>query len=871
MDVNKLNQSLRRIYSEDDTRVVFWNDPGGEFESSLSKLDLGDVNLLRLDEVGALAAKRTLEREQLSASFLIYSPSEEPIASEDWLLDIRLYSKSFRADRTSILIEQLGLARQSLRSHLSERKKFFDNQDRIAKLKALVDANDDELDLDRKMMAVLARADRAEFFILLRTLCDDIGSGEHAGLSTSPTSWALFEKYGLVDSFWRLVEAHFGYRADEPSLKGLLLRLMATDIARGLKADPPTQLVNLILPASFANAASFFLGQWRDSSRHGESYNLLSDEVGREFGVSNLLSGYQLEELQEAVTFAEVEKSILRALLERVHTTQETMDAAPIRELASQRQAKHWIASLSVAEGDRKARCAFYEALALAADFFALRNQYRDSFSFDDAKAMYRAYETELHRFDQLYRLFCEQADTTEQRGWDVVKKLRDDIETIYVNWYLPELALGWGRFVEKGLLQNWELPEVPNQYNFFASKIADVPGKKPQPRTFVIISDALRYEVAQELIGELNGKYRFKAELSSQLGVLPSYTRLGMASLLPHETLKYTAKGAVLADGKSTDGLQSRSEVLATREGIAIKGGDLLRMSAEEGKAFASDKRFLYIYHDEIDARGDKAATEKETFAAARKTVHDIGNLVRYIINSLNGNRVVITADHGFLYTHTAPDETDKSKLDDKPKGTVVAKKRYLVGHKLGESESAWHGFTQVTAKAEGEMEFWIPKGTSRFHFTGGARFVHGGAMLQEIVVPVITVKHFKNPGQREKTRTKKVSVQVLGRTPHKVTTQKHRFRLLQTEPVSERVKARVFKMAIYEGNEAVSTIETVAFDSTSSSLDEREYSVTLSLTNKEFDKRTPYSLVLHDADGVERQRIDVIIDRAYSNDFDF
>ena len=31
--------------------------------------------------------------------------------------------------------------------------------------------------------------------------------------------------------------------------------------------------------------------------------------------------------------------------------------------------------------------------------------------------------------------------------------------------------------------------------------------------------------------------------------------------------------------------------------------------------------------------------------------------------------------------------------------------------------------------------MEFWIPKAAQRFHFTGGARFIHGGAMLQEIV----------------------------------------------------------------------------------------------------------------------------------------
>ena len=44
-----------------------------------------------------------------------------------------------------------------------------------------------------------------------------------------------------------------------------------------------------------------------------------------------------------------------------------------------------------------------------AADFFALRNQLSATASTStDAAAMYRAYETDLYRFDQLYRHFCE-------------------------------------------------------------------------------------------------------------------------------------------------------------------------------------------------------------------------------------------------------------------------------------------------------------------------------------------------------------------------------------------------------------------------------------------------------------------------------
>jgi hypothetical protein len=55
------------------------------------------------------------------------------------------------------------------------------------------------------------------------------------------------------------------------------------------------------------------------------------------------------------------------------------------------------------------------------------------------------------------------------------------------------------------------------------------------------------------------------------------------------------------------------------------------------------------------------------------------------------------------------------------------------------------------VTAGADGDMEFWIPKGANLFHFVGGARFVHGGAMPQEIVVPVVTVKHIRGKSAQD------------------------------------------------------------------------------------------------------------------------
>ena len=68
------------------------------------------------------------------------------------------------------------------------------------------------------------------------------------------------------------------------------------------------------------------------------------------------------------------------------------------------------------------------------------------------------------------------------------------------------------------------------------------------------------------------------------------------------------------------------------------------------------------------------------------------------------------------------------------------------------------------------------------------------------------------------------------------------------------------------------MTSIETVAFESRSDSIDERQKSVILTLQDQPFDKKTPYRLVLRDTEtGIEQQSVEVTIDRAITDDFDF
>lgn len=870
-DLDQLHTALERLFFQEGQRIVFWNDPDREFQATLPFIMLKGVTILRLDEIGALEAKIHLERDEPNGRFLLYAPTEEPDYEDDWLLDIRLYSRSFRADKASILLQELGLVNLSLRTHVADRRKFFDNKERLQKIKTLVAPDDAAADLDRKMIAVVAKADQPELFNIVQTIFNAwVELGGDIDLDVPPAPWGQIEKFDLNVAFWQMVKSTFGYEQDDPTLKNFLLRLLVTDYAHHLKGDVPQAIRGLLLPRTGWSNAVVCLAQWRDSSSKASSYDRLSAEVEAILNIDGHLGNLEIDHLINVMTFLAVEKRIASSLRERVHTTADTINAADVRAVATRRQSGHW-ASLSVADSTdvpRPTLHAVYDALMAAADFYALRNQHKSGFHYPDAASMYRAYESELYRFDQLYRRFCESADVAEAAGWGILKTLRAGIEAHYVNWYLTNLALAWGAFFEPdgGLLAKWQVQTVPNQQGFYDRNVRPWLEEAGNRRAFVIISDAFRYEAAQELTSDLNGRYRFEATLSSQLGVLPSYTALGMASLLPHKTLAYQGTD-VLVDGKSS-AAGGRNGILQTVDGLACKCEELMAKKKDEGRDFVKDKRVVYIYHNTVDAVGDDGKTEGRTFEAVRRAIDELAALVGYIVNNLNGHHIVVTADHGFLFTEAARVVPDKTQLKDKPDSTVLAKKRYLLGPNLPDHDAAWHGKVSVTAGAKGDMEFWIPKGANVFHFVGGARFAHGGAMPQEIVVPVVTVKHIRGKSAQT-TKTKPVTVQVLG-SNHRITVGTCRFQLIQMEAVSDRVKPITLKVAIYEGEEPVTDLQTVKFDSSSGNLDERKKWVSLVLKERQYNKRTPYRLVLRDAEtGIEQQRVEVIIDRAFTDDF--
>lgn len=874
MDLSKTKEALEKIFFEENERIVFWNDPENEFKSLIEELKIDKVKFIDLENASALETKIAIECGDSSQKFLLYAAQEEPSFANDWLLDIRLYSRSFRADRASVVLSELKLENLLLREHLSTRRKFFDNKDRFQRLKDLVKPDDKANDIDRKMLAIITRSSTDEISNILRTIYHNYTSEEHTDLSNSPPIWSEIEKFDLDDAFWSMIENQYGYDEEKPTLRNLLYKMLATDFSYHYKGDLPESISNLLLNKSGHRNAVICLAHWRDSNKKSSSYNQLSDVVGKTLNIDTVLGSIKIDDVVNVFTFSELERVIVLSLMSAISKFGTDEGVERIRDLVKRRQAGHWCASYSVKENIRNARFAVYEAVLLAAEVLFHKSRTGEQFDQESDEKQYKAYVETHYLFDQLYRQFCEYAEIAHREGLEWLLPIKKVVEDIYQNWFIQNLSLAWNKRLQNGLLNNWKIGSVTNQYNFFESQVRPFLRGSQIRRVFVIISDALRYEVADELAKLLNGNDRVEAQLESMLGVLPSYTKLGMASLLPHSgSMKYQANGTVQVKDVSSEGFSNRNTILDRNYGIAFKcksgdPDDIRQQSKEEAARELKDKRAVYIYHNVIDATGDKAETENRTFIACRQAINELNDLVKFLINNRNANNILITADHGFLYSEAAVTESDRSRLNSKPEGTVLAKKRYLIGKNLPENDEVWLGNTNVTAKTQEGMEFWVPKGCSKFHFVGGAKFVHGGAMPQEVVVPLINIKHKKDKDGREKARVRFAAVQVVGNS-HKITTKTHRFNLIQMEPVTEKVRPVTLKIAIYDSSIPVTDIATATFDSQSNNFDERQKSVLLTLLDGEFDRSKRYRLSLRDMDNIEVQGIDVTIDRMIADDF--
>lgn len=266
------------------------------------------------------------------------------------------------------------------------------------------------------------------------------------------------------------------------------------------------------------------------------------------------------------------------------------------------------------------------------------------------------------------------------------------------------------------------------------------------------------------------------------------------MAALLPHQKLKIDEKKTtVMADGHSTAGTSNRGKILSKalkKRGTAFKHTYFLSLSQDKGREIFKAHGVIYIYHDVIDDAGDDPNTESRVFEAAERAMEDLEHLIKKIAR-FNGNNMLITADHGFLFQQKKVSEEDLQAWEGR--GTVdKLHRRYVLGKELGTAEDM-KKFSFAQLGLEGAGEAFFPKSVNRLRVKGaGSQFVHGGASLQEITIPVLSVN------KKRSSDLKYVEVVLLG-SNRKITTNQISVRVYQADVVEAKVLPRELELGFY------------------------------------------------------------------------
>ena len=423
--------------------------------------------------------------------------------------------------------------------------------------------------------------------------------------------------------------------------------------------------------------------------------------------------------------FEAIDQQVLRALIRGV--LDRDLPHERVEEIVRERRNSLWWGSYET----------LYEAALCASDL--QRRLTEVPIPSMTMRSGFDAYTESWFRIDQLYRKFVLNAGRSVHR--DLLSDLTERVENLYSNSFLMPLNDAWQRAIDAD--RAWKVDKAVAQRRFYEQHVAPI--RNRGAKAVVIISDALRYEIGEELLRLIRKVDRFEARLEPMLGSLPSYTQLGMGALLPNRDLRIAPEGSgVLVDGESVTGTENRAKALARRKDAgktaAVQAEAVARMDKEAMRALIRDHDVVYVYHNLIDAVGDKAASEGRVFEAAEDALKELENLVRRLAGN-NASNLIITADHGFIFQNRPIHEGDYSPAEVRGETITHRDRRFVLGTGLEETD----GLTRFTPKAaglEGETEVMIPRSIGRLRLSGsGSRFVHGGAALQEVVVPVLLI----------------------------------------------------------------------------------------------------------------------------------
>lgn len=851
MNLSEVKKVLEENFNKEASNgkirnIIFWYDGDGEFVEDIKNLQLDNANILHLTDNNKLYIKYLLEKEDTKSNYLIYSPQPKPGPRENWLLDIEKYSEEFSTDKATVIMRNLAVKDEGLRNVFKKYLRFFNNQERYSRFASYKIEDYTEEKVDIGVLSALCKLHIADLELVIKTLLIEEIEGEGKAKEN-------IEKFGDKDAFWGLVASQYGYQRKEKSLDQLMIMFLITNLTCKLESKIPTQWEAFV--SSKESDVIVFVDHFMSHSSHGKSFNKISNYIGPKLNIKDYIKKWNIEDYIKCDTFIDFDNEIIDTLI--TNLVENVGEYERYRKIINKRRTSHWFSQLSNE----------YNAIYYAMEVLRLEKELEKNIKGTTAYEMVDNYTKTYYLFDSFYRKFYLSIDRIGDK--EKFYKLIDLVENTYTNWYLEDLSIKWSSLLEDELKDNVRISGLTGQDQFYETYIG--PHMERGDRVFVIISDALRYEAARELSNIINRDRQGKSEIFYMQGVIPSYTKLGMASLLPHKKIEIDARGDILVDGINSSGTANRGKILSKyiKESVAIQYNDLKDMKRPQYKETFTGKNLIYIYHNVIDAIGDKASTERDVFEAVERALDDLNNLIKSLVNNVSATNIYITSDHGFIYRRSPLQEFDKiGRLDVK---AIEQGRRYiLTGDKLEEQGILSLPMNYLLGQTT-NLRALIPKGVTRFKMQGsGDKYVHGGAALQEIIVPLIRYKNIR----REEFKSSKVEVK-LTNISRKVTNRITYLEFFQTEKVEDKkipISLRLY--FVDEEGKRISNENIIIADSRSSNPGDRTFREKFTLSEQAYDKSKQYYLLMEDdSETVEKiyDKIPFTIDLAITNDFGF
>ena len=529
-----------------------------------------------------------------------------------------------------------------------------------------------------------------------------------------------------VRELTKLVLSRLGLQLPEDAtlakLRSIMLRYVLAGEFRGdLNCTPPAALEGV--PAASTKDELIAL---RELARHlrknfPEAYSTMADRVEAELGLRD--AKLPPDGLSTIDTFRFEERAVLAHCGNLIAAKQFDQALAII----SSRENSFWL--------DRDVgRKAQWEACRRMAELGHLCVSVRGAVSkaTGDANAWIDAYTSKdgWFRLDQAQRrLEAWIANLDDEPHEHPVAVVRGAYEEI-----CRTMADGFTRAIVRG---NWTLSTPLHQTHIYSEIVAE----RPKPVAYFLV-DAMRFEMGVELAERL--PKTTEVIVQPAICALPSITPIGMAALQPGASSSFSVVEqdgtlGVRIDDTFLPDLAARKKFAAARvPNLAdLSLDELLSLQPSKLAKKIGGAQVIVVRSQEIDHAGETG------FSFQARQVMDtvIDNLARAIrkLAAAGVGQAVLTADHGHLFF---PSDRDESMRIDSPGGDEVDLHRRCW---IGRGGATPTSCVRVSAAALGydsKLDFVFPLGTGVFKAGGDLAFHHGGPSLQELVIPVLTVR---------------------------------------------------------------------------------------------------------------------------------